>query len=877
MTRRVLGTKAVSRMTVLTVVCGAYCGLAGSAQAATIAYPDLQVQVPTSVISIGHPTQSTKSLQFTHITWNAGAGPLEIRPSYNPATGISQGFQALYSSSGSGTWTFNQTVPIVAPMIWTPPSDYRFQLTKFWLYNVAAGGGIGSLVATSPKVDFCITPDIYVGGVPNTPPSPAYAQYDCTSPTGTLGLDVGWGDQYDATDGGENIDITNVADGTYWLRAEADPYHYFAESNVANNITDTELTITGNRVTVIKQTNPDSTPPTAALSSPVSGTSVSGVVTLTATATGPAPISQVQFLLDGQPLGSPVTAAPYSMSWNIGSTPGGPHYLSVQATDNRGFVGTAADVPITVAAAPVQIGSISVDHQASTTGHSSATIQAFSTSSPSEVLLAFVGSDGPITGQTMSVTGGGLAWTLVKRADANGGDAEIWTATASAPLSNVSITATASKPGYDLALTTAALKGASGIGASAAVGANGGAPTIGLTTTSAGSALFATGNDFSNDVARALGPGQSMLAQSLDASTADTYWTQYASAPSSAAGQSVTLNDTAPTADMFNLVAVEVLPGSSPPPDTQPPTVSIVNPTSGQTVSGTIQVSANASDNVAVKSVQFFLNGNPLGSPVTSPPYATSWNTTTAANGSNTLTATAVDPSGNVGTSSSVTVTVQNPSTPPPCFVMDADVSVNGTTTVTTPSFHTALAGEVLLALAASDGPAGGGHQSVTISGGGLTWTLVKRANTQSGDAEIWQATAAQPLSNVAITSTPAARGYNQSLTVIAMQMSLGVGASVAGSGPSGTPSASLKTTQPGSLVFGVGSDWDSGIPRTVGINQVLLRQWVDTGVGNTFWAQNTTIQSGAAGSSVTLNDTAPTIDQWNMAAVELLGDGPGQ
>jgi len=27
---------------------------------------------------------------------------------------------------------------------------------------------------------------------------------------------------------------------------------------------------------------------------------------------------------------------------------------------------------------------------------------------------------------------------------------------------------------------------------------------------------------------------------------------------------------------------------------------------------------------------------------------------------------------------------------------------------------------------------------------------------------------------------------------------------------------------------------------------------------------------------SVTLNDTAPTTDQWNMAAVEILGDGPG-
>jgi hypothetical protein len=287
-------------------------------------------------------------------------------------------------------------------------------------------------------------------------------------------------------------------------------------------------------------------------------------------------------------------------------------------------------------------------------------------------------------------------------------------------------------------------------------------------------------------------------------------------------------------------------------------------------------VTASASDNVAVKSVQFFINGKALGSPVTSSPYAVSWNTTAALNGTNTLTATATDTSGNVGSANPVAVTVQNPVNPPPCFVMDAKVSVDGTGAVTTPSFHTAQAGETLLAFAASDGPAGAGRQSTTISGGGLTWTLAKRANTRSGDAEIWKATASQPLSNATVTSSPAARGYNESLTVIAMQMTLGVGAAVSGSGASGAPSVSLTTTQPGSLVYGVGNDWDNATARTVGTNQVLLHQWPATSSGDTFWAQNTTIQAVTAGSVVTLSDTAPTGDQWNMAAVELLGDGPG-
>ena len=188
-----------------------------------------------------------------------------------------------------------------------------------------------------------------------------------------------------------------LPDGTYWLRAETDPYHYLTESDVSNNITDTELTIAGDAVTVTKQTHPDSTPPTVTLSSPSAGASVSGNVTLAANASGPTPIKQAQFLLDGQPLRQPVMSAPYTMTWNVGSTPPGTHYLSVQTTDSRGFVGTSADVAVNVPQPPVQIGSITVDRQVSASGNTSATTPQFSTAAGGETPLAFVGSDGPIS------------------------------------------------------------------------------------------------------------------------------------------------------------------------------------------------------------------------------------------------------------------------------------------------------------------------------------------------------------------------------------------------------------------------------------------------------------------------------------------------
>jgi hypothetical protein len=98
--------------------------------------------------------------------------------------------------------------------------------------------------------------------------------------------------------------------------------------------------------------------------------------------------------------------------------------------------------------------------------------------------------------------------------------------------------------------------------------------------------------------------------------------------------------------------------------DTIPPTVSVTSPTGGSTVGGTVTVSANASDNVAVASVQFLLDGAKYGSPLTAAPYSLSWNSTTVANGTHTWAAVATDPSGNATTSATVSFTVNNVAPP---------------------------------------------------------------------------------------------------------------------------------------------------------------------------------------------------------------------
>ncbi|MDD5655805.1 MAG: Ig-like domain-containing protein, partial [Elusimicrobia bacterium] len=104
----------------------------------------------------------------------------------------------------------------------------------------------------------------------------------------------------------------------------------------------------------------------------------------------------------------------------------------------------------------------------------------------------------------------------------------------------------------------------------------------------------------------------------------------------------------------------------SAPADTVPPAVGITAPAAGATLSGSVALAASASDNTRVAGVQFKLDGANLGAEDASAPYAATWNTAAAPDGSHVLTAVARDAAGNAATSPAVTVTVRNAVVPPP-------------------------------------------------------------------------------------------------------------------------------------------------------------------------------------------------------------------
>lgn len=92
--------------------------------------------------------------------------------------------------------------------------------------------------------------------------------------------------------------------------------------------------------------------------------------------------------------------------------------------------------------------------------------------------------------------------------------------------------------------------------------------------------------------------------------------------------------------------------------DVEPPTAELTAPAPGSFLRGTVTLTANATDDTGVDHVDFY-DGTTLIGSATQAPYSVSWNTTTAY-GTRSLTAKAFDAAGNSGTSSAVSVLVDN-------------------------------------------------------------------------------------------------------------------------------------------------------------------------------------------------------------------------
>jgi hypothetical protein len=215
-------------------------------------------------------------------------------------------------------------------------------------------------------------------------------------------------------------------------------------------------------------------------------------------------------------------------------------------------------------------------------------------------------------------------------------------------------------------------------------------------------------------------------------------------------------------------------------------------------------------------------------------------------------------------------------------LAIDQTIFADGTkaaTTLATATFSTSSTNELLLAFISS----GKGTATTTtvsgVAGASLTWALVQRTNTQLGTSEIWRAFASTALTNVTVTAT-FSQSVQSSMTVVSFtgvdttgtSGSGAIGATATANAATGAPSATLTTTRANSVVFGVGEDPTAKVARMPGASQSIVHQLLCgvTGQTCTLWVQQIPTLISAAGTSITINDTAPTADAYNLSLVEV-------
>src|SRR6266404_4634649 len=178
--------------------------------------------------------------------------------------------------------------------------------------------------------------------------------------------------------------------------------------------------------------------------------------------------------------------------------------------------------------------------------------------------------------------------------------------------------------------------------------------------------------------------------------------------------------------------------------DIIPPTISIISPSNGAIVVGTVTVQVNASDNVGVNSVGLSIDGTVVTTSINSP-FTNSWNSASVANGTHTLTVTATDAAGNKGTSS-IQVTVNN-------SVSNGDL-ISPTVSFISPADLSSVTGSVNVNISASDN-VGVSSRSISIDNSVVSTSSSYSWNTSnySSGSHILTATAKDAAGNVGANS----------------------------------------------------------------------------------------------------------------------------
>ena len=232
---------SVYRVLFLIAVLPVLLGFAGFAGAVSEKQPNL-TPFPAKDVRIQVGSDGSRELRFSTVSWNRGAGTLElVAGAVDRLNGRQEVYQRIYSDGGS------YRDVLAGSFIWHEGHSH-FHFEDYALYTLQPVNAPGASERIGTKTTFCVMDTTRVNT--KLPGAPKRAFYK-TCGASIQGMSVGWGDRYGYSLAGQSIDITGLPNGDYNLKIEVDPKHRLVESDTTDNTSNVLLRIANGTVVVL--------------------------------------------------------------------------------------------------------------------------------------------------------------------------------------------------------------------------------------------------------------------------------------------------------------------------------------------------------------------------------------------------------------------------------------------------------------------------------------------------------------------------------------------------------------------------------------------------------------------------------------------------
>lgn len=221
--------------------------------AGTDLLPDMKM-APLYSLQVATSTNGHKKLRFGTIGYNVGDGALEVRARNRDGGEMLDVSQWIYRSDG----TSYRVAKPDARVFYEGDGHDHWHVARFMVVRLKPNPGTSAPTRRIRKIGYCLVDSVALTGSDRPPNTPDHWVYGSCGTSAsrriTVGISVGYGDNYPPEFAHQSIDVTGLPVGSYRICATVNPDGIWTEKadNYANNSywMDLDLDAANNAVTV---------------------------------------------------------------------------------------------------------------------------------------------------------------------------------------------------------------------------------------------------------------------------------------------------------------------------------------------------------------------------------------------------------------------------------------------------------------------------------------------------------------------------------------------------------------------------------------------------------------------------------------------------